>query len=152
MGAHLPLFRIFTQTRARAEHTPKWGVFWTHILLADKSVFLGVQPPYFSHNCVRWSMWAGHICCWEKGPYYLNFVKISIDLISFKFLNFRCFWAKKYPYVTKFSYTTDYLGEQRVLWPFQRTIARYQTLSTYCTRNVQRHVMLTLFQPYEYLT
>ena len=41
------------QNRARAEHTPFWDVFCARTVLDEKSVFLGVQPPYFGHNRAR---------------------------------------------------------------------------------------------------
>ena len=69
--------------------------------------------------------------------------------MSFEQFFFNHFWVKEYTYVIKITYLTDYSGEQGVPLALQRTISRHLTPSTSLERNVQRHVTLSSFQPYE---
>ena len=52
------------QNRARAEHTPKWGVFCARTGLGEKFVIMVVEPPYFAGRLVFWYAIGGHITCW----------------------------------------------------------------------------------------
>ena len=52
------------QNRARAEHTPKWGVFCARTGLDEKFEIMVVQPPYFAGRSVFYHIIGQHIKRW----------------------------------------------------------------------------------------